>query len=330
MSMIEKCIEAARGRSLSVVLPESGDERMLAAARRLVDEGIARPILIGSPDDVAQAAKDACIGLDGIEIIDSKESDKLDVYTAAYIEGRDLKESIARRMVRRPLYYAGMMVAQGDADTMVAGVVNATALVIQAGVMTVGLAEGIKTPSSFFLMILPEFHGVPEWPFIYADCAVNISPTSAELADIAIASEKSARSILDDEPRVAMLSFSTKGSAAHEDIDLVSDALKIVRSRATDLNIDGEFQVDTAIIPDVAMKKVKEASVVAGRANVLIFPDLNSGNIGYKLTQYMGGAQAIGPFLQGFARPISDLSRGASVDDIVATTAICLAQVSGS
>jgi len=327
MSMIEKCIEAAKARSLSVVLPESGDERMLAAARRLVDEGIARPILIGKPDDVATAAKEAGVALDGIEIIDSKESDKTDAYTSIYMERRGKTEGVARRMVRRPLYYAGMMVDQGDADTMVAGVVNATALVIQAGALTVGLAEGIETPSSFFLMIIPDFQGQANKPFIYADCAVNISPTASELADIAIASEMSARSLLPEDPRVAMLSFSTKGSASHEDIDLVTEALSIVRSRAANLSVDGEFQADTAIIPGVAAKKVKEPSEVAGQANVLVFPDLNSGNIAYKLTQYMAGAAAIGPFLQGFAKPISDLSRGASVDDIVATTAICLAQV---
>ena len=300
---------------------------MLAAARRLVDEGIARPILIGKPDDVATAAKEAGVALDGIEIIDSKESDKTDAYTSIYMERRGKTEGVARRMVRRPLYYAGMMVDQGDADTMVAGVVNATALVIQAGALTVGLAEGIETPSSFFLMIIPDFQGQANKPFIYADCAVNISPTASELADIAIASEKSARSLLAEDPRVAMLSFSTKGSAAHEDIDLVTEALSIVQQRAGDLFIDGEFQADTAIIPGVAAKKVKEPSEVAGRANVLVFPNLNAGNIAYKLTQYMAGAAAIGPFLQGFACPISDLSRGASVDDIVATTAICLAQV---
>jgi len=220
-----------------------------------------------------------------------------------------------------------MMVKLGEADTFVAGVANATSLVIQAGAMTVGLAEGIETPSSFFLMIIPEFQGENDRPFIYADCAVNIAPTPDQLADIAIASEASGRGLLPDAPRVAMLSFSTKGSASHPNIDHVTEALSIVRERAPGILVDGELQADTALIASVGAKKVKEPSDVVGRANVLVFPDLNSGNIAYKLTQYMAGAKAIGPFLQGFAKPISDLSRGASVDDIVATTAICLAQV---
>ena len=164
--------------------------------------------------------------------------------------------------------------------------------------------------------------------FVFADCAVNVAPTPAQLADIAIASEKSARQLLDEEPRVAMLSFSTKGSASHARVDQVTEALAIVRRKAPDVKIDGEFQADAAIIPSVGAKKVKQPSPVAGRANVLIFPDLNSGNIAYKLTQYMAGAQAIGPFLQGFTRPIGDLSRGASVNDVVATAAICLVRSS--
>jgi len=325
--MIAQFIEAAKARSLSVVLPEGGDERVIAAARRLKDEGIAAPRVLGTPEEVKAAAAAAGVGLDGIDVINPVQSSKVDAYTAAYVEGRDLNPKVARRMVKRPLYYAGMMVAAGDAHTMVAGVATPTALVIQAGAMTVGLAAGIETPSSFFLMILPVFQGEANRAFIYADCAVNIAPTPVELADIAIASEKSARSLLGEEPQVAMLSFSTKGSASHGHVDLVNEALARVKQKAAHLKIDGEFQVDAAIIPAVAAKKVKEPSAVVGRANTLIFPDLNSGNIAYKLTQYMAGAQAIGPFLQGFAKPISDLSRGATVDDIVATTAICLAQV---
>ncbi len=291
------------------------------------DEGIAEPTLLGVEAEVQAAAVDAGVGLDGIGIINPADSDRLDVYTAAYVEGRDLNPRVARRMVRRPLYYAGMMVARGEAHTMVAGVTTPTALVIQAAAMTIGLAEGIETPSSFFLMILPQFQGELNRVFLYADCALNVAPTPAELADIAIASERSARGLLDDEPRVAMLSFSTRGSASHVNVDHVTEALVRVKQKAAHLKIDGEFQADAAVIPSVAAKKVKDPSPVVGRANVLVFPDLNSGNIAYKLTQYMAGAQAIGPFLQGFARPISDLSRGASVEDIVATTAVCLAQV---
>ena len=327
MSVLSRFTELAKQRSLAVVLPEGQDERVIAAARRMKDEGIAEAILLGDPAQIESEAARIGIGLNGIELINPKESTRLEEYTAAYVEGRDLNPNVAKRMVKRPLYFAGMMVAQGHADTAVAGVATPTALVIQAGVLTVGLADGIGTPSSFFLMIIPEFRGQKEKPFIYADCAVNIAPTPSELADIAIASERSAGSLLSEEPRVAMLSFSTRGSASHIHVDHVTEALVLVKQRAAELKIDGEFQADAAIIPSVAAKKVKEPSEVVGQANVLVFPDLNSGNIAYKLTQYMAGAKAIGPFLQGFAKPISDLSRGATVEDIVATTTICLAQV---
>ena len=196
-----------------------------------------------------------------------------------------------------------------------------------AGVLTVGLAEGINTPSSYFLMVIPDFLGEKDKLFIYADCAVNIDPDAAELADIAIASAQSGDSVLGDEARVAMLSFSTRGSASSPSVDKVKEALKIARERVPGLAIDGEFQADSAIVPRVAAKKVKDDSAVAGQANVLVFPDLDSGNIAYKLTQYMAGAAAIGPFLQGFAKPIADLSRGASVDDIVNTSILTLVKL---
>jgi len=330
VTVTEGFLEEIKGRLLSVVLPEGEDQRVIAAARRLKDQEIARPIVLGVPSRIEAAARSSGISVDGIEIVDPSGSDRLDVYAGAYAERHHLETKIARRIVRWPLYYGGMMVAEDDAHTMVAGVVRPTALVIQAGILTVGLAEGLATPSSFFLIVVPEFQGERNKRFIYADCAVNVAPTPAQLADIAIASAASARMLLREEPRVAMLSFSTKGSAVHASVDRVREALKIARREAPHLQIDGELQADTAIVPPVAARKLKKPSPVAGRANVLIFPDLNSGNIAYKLTQHLARAQAAGPILQGFAKPLSDLSRGASVDDIVTTAAICLTQAAST
>ncbi len=316
------------GRDFSVVLPEGRDERIIQAARRLEDEDIAQPIVLGKPEQIEAAIGKAGVNLDGIETINPKESDKLDVYAEKYSRQRDgISTAVAKRIVVKPLFYAGMMVACGNADVFVGGVASATSILIQAGVLTVGLSPGIKTPSSYFLMVIPNFLGEEDKPFIYADCAVNIDPTAEQLADIALASAASARRLLGKEPRVALLSFSTKGSAFGPSVDKVKEALEIAQAREPELAIDGEFQADSAIVPRVAARKVKDESTVAGKANVLIFPDLTSGNIAYKLTQYMAGAQAIGPFLQGFAKPITDLSRGASVDDIVSAVILTLVQV---
>ncbi|MCF7975998.1 MAG: phosphate acetyltransferase [Phycisphaerae bacterium] len=327
-SIIEIFTDKIKGRNLSVVLPEGRDPRIIEAAHQIKEAGIAVPIILGKSEQVEAAAQEAGIDLAGMTVIDPRDSDRLDDYAAMYVGDReDISQGVARRMVSKAVFFGGMMVKAGDADVMVAGAASATATVIQAGSLTVGLASGIDTVSSYFLMIIPEFQGETDKPFIYADCAVNIDPTAEQLADIAMASGQSAKCLLTDTPRVAMLSYSTRGSAAGPSAEKVLDALRIVREKAPQLAVDGEFQADSAIIARVAAKKVKDESAVAGQANVLIFPDLDAGNIAYKLTQYMANAKAIGPFLQGFAKPIADLSRGASVSDIVTTSIITLALV---
>lgn len=326
MDFLDRLFDIARQRSRKIVLPEGDDPRIVAAAIRLKREKIARPILLGAPDALRTIADDLKISLDGIEIVDPRTDGRLQKYGGALASSREtMTPAMTTRLVSKSLYFGGMMVREGDADAMVAGCANPTRRVIEAGLMTVGLAPGITLPSSFFLMVVSDFLGSGPKPFIFADCAVNADPSANELADITIASARNAQALLGEKPRVAMLSFSTKGSAHHPRVDKVLEGLRIVRERDPSLAVDGEFQADAALVPDVARKKVKEQSAVAGLANVLIFPDLDSGNIAYKLTQWLGGAQAIGPFLQGFGRPISDLSRGASVGDIVTTCAVMAA-----
>jgi phosphate acetyltransferase len=327
LDVLASSTAAVRGRNLRVVLPESEDERILRAADQLCRSDLSRPILIGAETLLRQRA--AALGLDLADctVRDPALDAEARAYAVQLASGREkMSPGMAERLLRKPLYFGAAVLAAGEASALVAGAANPSRRVIEAAVMTIGLAPGIAIPSSFFLMIVP---GSPARAYVFADCAINAEPGADELADIAIASAASARSLLREEPRVALLSFSTHGSATHARVDKVRAALAAVQARQPRLAIDGELQGDAALSEAVAAKKVKRPSEVAGRANVLVFPDLDSGNIAYKLVQQLAGAQAIGPFLQGFAKPVSDLSRGATVDDIVSTVVVTLARSLG-
>ena len=319
----------AKAHPKKVVFPETGEERILRAAREVLDLGIGFPILVGKPDVITAQAASLGVSLDGIQIADNTDEALVDSYVARYVADHDiLGPKTVKRMMRVPLNFAVLMEAIGEADCTVAGLVHTTTEVILAAQMIIGMQEGIETISSWGVWSIPGFEGPDGNLLIHADCAVVPDPSAAELADIAISSADTTAALLDIEPRVALLSFSTKGSAQHEKIDRILEALAIVRKRRPDIKIDGELQLDSAIIPSVAARKIKEPSDVAGRANVMIFPDLNAGNIGVKLVQIFAHADAFGPLLQGFAKPITDLSRGANVDGIIGavTNVIVLAQ----
>ncbi|MCJ7654883.1 MAG: phosphotransacetylase [Dehalococcoidia bacterium] len=317
-NVMEQLQLKAKANPQRVVLPEAGEEKILHTARQVRDMGIAYPMLVGKPETVSALAGSIGISLDGITVIDHTDQEKVEHFVSEYAKiDPDFPASALKRMLKDPLNFAAMMVRLGEADCMVVGLSHTTGEVIMASEMIIGLQEDISTVSSMGIASIPGYKG-PEGNLLgVADCAVCPAPEPNELADIAISTADTVRSLMGWEPRVALLSFSTKGSASHELIDKVVKALEMVHERRPDLLIDGELQLDSAIVPEVAAKKVPGDSPVAGRANILIFPDLNAGNIGIKLIQRFANGVAYGPMLQGFAKPVSDLSRGAPVEEIV-------------
>jgi phosphate acetyltransferase len=328
MDLVEKIKSRAKAVNGHIVLPEGDQERMILAAKKIKDESLCKLTLLGEERRIRELASERQLDLKETQVIEPARSTMLEEYSRKFSKMREKKGTtpeMSLKFMQKPLYYGGMMVHLGDADGMVAGAYNTTANVVRAAVQTIGLAEGISSVSGAFVIVHPNYRGERSRPFLFADSVVVPDPTAEQLADIAISAARSYKSLFGQEPKVAMLSFSTRQSASHPLVDKVIEATKVAKTKAPEILIDGELQVDAAIVPEVAASKAPD-SPLKGEANVLIFPDLNAGNIAYKIAQRMAGAEAWA-LLQGLAKPTCDMSRGASVDDIVLTTAIALTMV---
>lgn len=327
MKILNHIIKHARNSEKSIVLAEGDDIRVIEAATRATRENIANCVLVGDQQNIEQLAGQAGFPLEGIRIEDPKSSARTAPYSQHLLDLRAKKgmtHDQAQKLVLDPLHFADLMVRAGDADGTIAGARYTSGDCVRAALQIIGAAPGIKTVSSFFLMIFEATHHDPKQAMLFADCALVVDPTAEQLADIAIATTQSAKRLLERDPSVAMLSFSTNGSASHPFVDKVRSATELVRKSNPELTIDGDIQLDAALVPSIVERKMPD-SMTHGNANVLIFPDLNAANIGYKIAQRLGGAIAIGPIMQGLNHPANDLSRGCSADDVyylIAMTAV--------